>query len=71
MLALPPPRHMPCDRCGGEGQVVSVPCTECKGDGRVRETRKLAVKIPAGIDDGATVGALAARRLATMAKAPR
>lgn len=46
---------VPCDRCGGEGKVVSTPCTECKGDGRVRETRKLAVKIPAGVDDGAQI----------------
>jgi molecular chaperone DnaJ len=44
-----------CDRCGGEGQVVSVLCSECKGEGRLRETRKLAVKIPAGIDDGAQI----------------
>ena len=35
--------------------MVSVPCTQCKGDGRVRETRKLAVKIPAGIDDGSQI----------------
>jgi molecular chaperone DnaJ len=46
---------VPCDRCGGEGEVVSVPCTQCKGDGRVRETRKLVVKIPAGIDDGSQI----------------
>lgn len=46
---------VPCDRCHGEGQVVSVPCTQCKGDGRIRETRRLAVKIPAGIDDGAQI----------------
>ncbi len=46
---------VPCERCGGEGQVVSVLCTQCKGDGRIRETRKLAVKIPAGIDDGSQI----------------
>lgn len=45
----------PCDRCGGEGQVVSVLCTECKGKGRVPETRRLAVKIPAGIEDGSQI----------------
>jgi molecular chaperone DnaJ len=43
---------VPCDRCGGEGKIVATPCTECKGEGRIRETRKLAVKIPAGVDDG-------------------
>jgi molecular chaperone DnaJ len=46
---------VPCERCHGEGKIVSTPCTECKGEGRVRETRKLAVKIPAGVDDGAQI----------------
>ncbi len=46
---------VPCDRCHGEGKIVAVPCSECKGDGRVRETRRLAVKVPAGIDDGAQI----------------
>lgn len=46
---------MPCDRCNGEGKVVSTPCSECKGEGRVRETRRLAIKVPAGIDDGAQI----------------
>ncbi|MEO8286819.1 MAG: molecular chaperone DnaJ [Chloroflexota bacterium] len=46
---------VPCDRCHGEGKIVTTPCTECKGDGRIRETRKLAVKIPAGIEDGAQI----------------
>lgn len=46
---------VPCDRCHGEGQVITTPCTVCRGDGRVRETRKLAVKIPAGIEDGSQI----------------
>lgn len=46
---------VPCERCDGEGKVVASPCTSCKGDGRVRETRKLAVKIPAGLDDGSQI----------------
>lgn len=46
---------VPCDKCYGEGKVVSVVCTECKGEGRVRETRRLAVKIPAGIEDGSQI----------------
>ncbi len=46
---------VPCNKCEGEGQVVSVQCTECKGKGRVHETRKLAIKIPAGVDDGAQI----------------
>ena len=46
---------VPCDRCDGEGRIVATPCTMCKGDGRIKETRKLAVKIPAGIDDGSQI----------------
>jgi molecular chaperone DnaJ len=46
---------VPCDRCNGEGQVVSTPCTVCHGEGRVRETRRLVVKVPAGIDDGTQI----------------
>ncbi|MGE5551680.1 MAG: molecular chaperone DnaJ [Bacteroidota bacterium] len=41
-----------CDRCGGEGKMVETPCSECQGRGRVRRTRKLNVKIPAGVDNG-------------------
>ncbi|MEX2238028.1 MAG: molecular chaperone DnaJ [Dehalococcoidia bacterium] len=41
-----------CDRCRGEGRVISDPCRVCKGSGRERRTRTLMVKIPAGVDDG-------------------
>lgn len=30
-------------------------CTRCKGSGVERKDRELTVKIPAGIDDGATI----------------
>jgi molecular chaperone DnaJ len=40
-----------CDRCGGEGRVVSNPCKQCRGAGREERARKLQVKFPAGIDD--------------------
>ncbi len=39
-----------CPSCQGAGKVVTEPCTECRGNGRVREQKKLTVKIPAGID---------------------
>jgi molecular chaperone DnaJ len=42
-----------CDRCGGEGRVVTTPCRTCRASGRERRTRRLQVKFPAGIDDGA------------------
>jgi len=41
-----------CDHCRGEGKVVETPCTECNGSGRVRKTRKIDIKIPAGIENG-------------------
>jgi molecular chaperone DnaJ len=41
-----------CPACQGAGQVIKDPCPECHGQGRVRENRKLSVKIPSGIDSG-------------------
>lgn len=41
-----------CPRCGGEGRTPRTLCTQCGGQGRVRQTRRLTVKIPAGVDDG-------------------
>ena len=41
-----------CGRCHGEGRIISTPCHACQGQGRVRKTRKLTVKIPAGVDSG-------------------
>ncbi|GAB4434781.1 MAG: molecular chaperone DnaJ [Chloroflexi bacterium OHK40] len=39
-----------CDTCGGTGYVIPIPCRECRGDGRLRQTRRLTVKVPAGVD---------------------
>jgi len=41
-----------CPRCRGAGTVVRNPCDTCHGQGRVRRTRRLAVKVPAGVDSG-------------------
>jgi molecular chaperone DnaJ len=41
-----------CPACKGQGTVIADPCDVCHGDGRVRETKTLAVKIPAGVDSG-------------------
>jgi molecular chaperone DnaJ len=43
---------MVCDRCRGQGQVITNPCKECRGRGEVQAVRKLSVTIPAGVDDG-------------------
>jgi len=44
-----------CPRCQGEGEVVTSPCTQCRGRKRVVETRRLSLKIPAGVDDGTQI----------------
>lgn len=41
-----------CPRCGGEGESIEKPCLKCRGEGRVKNVRKLQVKIPGGIEDG-------------------
>jgi molecular chaperone DnaJ len=41
-----------CERCHGEGRVITRPCVSCRGTGRERKQRKLVVKIPAGVDTG-------------------
>ena len=41
-----------CPRCRGAGTIVKNPCDTCLGQGRVRRTRKLSVKVPAGVDTG-------------------
>src|SRR5215207_641222 len=42
----------PCPTCHGYGTVIPEPCVECSGDGRVRATRTINVKIPAGVGTG-------------------
>lgn len=41
-----------CPSCHGEGHIIANPCTSCHGQGRIRESKKLTVKIPAGVDNG-------------------
>jgi molecular chaperone DnaJ len=44
-----------CPTCGGGGRLLKSPCVECRGQGRVERTRRLAVKIPAGVDSGSQI----------------
>jgi molecular chaperone DnaJ len=41
-----------CPKCGGRGQIILNPCGDCGGSGRTRRTRKINIKIPAGVEDG-------------------
>lgn len=41
-----------CPQCRGQGKIVTAYCLKCNGQGRIRVTRKIHVKIPAGIEHG-------------------
>jgi len=41
-----------CGQCRGAGKVIAKPCQTCRGAGTVAQTRKLTVKIPAGVATG-------------------
>ena len=45
-----------CPTCHGSGKVVKDPCEACDGAGRIKKTKTLQVKVPAGIDDPGTNG---------------
>lgn len=44
-----------CPNCNGTGKIVKNPCKSCRGTGKARTTRKIKVKVPAGIDEGQTI----------------
>jgi molecular chaperone DnaJ len=41
-----------CPYCRGKGTFIANPCKKCRGAGRVEITKKVQVKIPAGVDVG-------------------
>ncbi len=41
-----------CPTCQGSGTVIQDPCLKCHGVGRVLIKKKLALRIPAGVDTG-------------------
>jgi molecular chaperone DnaJ len=44
-----------CDRCQGSGKIPEKVCSVCHGRGIERDRQTIKLKIPAGIDDGATI----------------
>ena len=44
-----------CPECNGTGKVIKDKCTTCHGTGYTSSLKKIAVTIPAGIDDGQSV----------------
>ncbi len=45
----------PCAQCDGTGVAQRGPCPACEGLGSVRRSKRLEVKIPAGVDQGSRV----------------
>ncbi|MDP8247464.1 MAG: molecular chaperone DnaJ [Candidatus Tritonobacter lacicola] len=41
----------PCPKCYGRGKILAQPCGSCGGTGTVKQTRKLSLKIPRGVND--------------------
>lgn len=41
-----------CNRCNGQGRIITDPCHNCKGKGQVRKTRTISVRVPPGVDTG-------------------
>ncbi len=41
-----------CHQCHGQGTIIDKPCPKCRGSGIVQRTRKIKIKIPAGVDTG-------------------
>lgn len=44
-----------CETCRGRGKVPEKVCTVCHGSGTERRKQTITLKVPAGIDDGATI----------------
>ncbi|KQO17670.1 molecular chaperone DnaJ [Paenibacillus algorifonticola] len=44
-----------CSNCSGTGRVIKEKCGTCHGAGKVKKQRKITVKIPAGVDEGAQI----------------
>ncbi len=44
-----------CPKCEGRGKVPEKVCTVCHGNGTQRKKQQIKLKVPAGVDDGATI----------------
>ncbi len=45
----------PCPRCRGIGEEIADPCRSCRGEGRRAEQVSLVVRVPPGVEGGATL----------------
>ena len=44
-----------CPECSGTGKIVKEKCPDCYGSGYISSRKKIAVRVPAGIDDGQSI----------------
>ena len=44
-----------CNQCRGEGRIITRPCQHCRGQGKERLTRKIEIRVPAGVDEGTQI----------------
>jgi molecular chaperone DnaJ len=45
----------PCPACFGRGMIPETPCPSCLGRGSVRQSRKIQITVPAGVDTGSKI----------------
>lgn len=48
-------QQVTCQKCRGKGKIPEKKCTVCNATGVQRKDKNVKIKIPAGIDDGATI----------------
>lgn len=44
-----------CDECGGTGEIVREKCNVCGGTGKETKTKKIKIKVPAGVNTGSVI----------------
>ena len=45
----------PCPECNGTGKIIREKCPDCYGSGFISSRKKIAVTVPAGIDNGQSI----------------
>ena len=44
-----------CPQCAGSGEEITDPCSDCNGQGNTQTSKRIAVTIPKGVDDGTRI----------------
>ena len=44
-----------CPQCAGSGEEITDPCSDCNGQGNTQTSKRIAVTIPRGVDDGTRI----------------